>query len=148
MKIKKLMKKWQKFRVNLINWLVILQSKIIVAEKTTKTVQENISSSNSKITELERSIHKLEQYSRTECVEITGIPWDIPHVILEGVVIKLPNKIDVSLIKNDMVACDRLANSDRAIIKVLNRNHAEQIMNNKSKLNGMNFQIFRILAIT
>ena len=142
------MKKWQKFRVNLINWLVILQSKIIVAEKTTKTVQENISSSNSKITELERSIHKLEQYSRTECVEITGIPWDIPHVILEGVVIKLPNKIDVSLIKNDMVACDRLANSDRAIIKVLNRNHAEQIMNNKSKLNGMNFQIFRILAIT
>ena len=38
-----------------------------------------------------------------------------------------------------MVACHRLANSDRAIIKVLNRNHAEQIMNNKSKLNGMNF---------
>ena len=40
----------------------ILQSKIIVAEETTKTLQENISSNNCKITELERSIHKLEQY--------------------------------------------------------------------------------------
>ena len=42
----------------------IIQSKIIVAEKTTKTLQENLSSNNSKITKLERSIHKLEQYSR------------------------------------------------------------------------------------
>ena len=41
----------------------ILQSKIIVAEKT-KTLQENLNSNDSKITELERSIQKLEQYSR------------------------------------------------------------------------------------
>ena len=39
----------------------ILQSKIIVAEKTLKTCQENLSSNNSKITDLERSFHTLEQ---------------------------------------------------------------------------------------
>ena len=48
----------------------ILQSKIIVAEETSKTLQENLSSNNSKITDLERSFHKLEQYSHGECVEI------------------------------------------------------------------------------
>ena len=81
----------------------ILQSKIIVAEKTTKTPQENISFNNSKITELERSIHRLEQYSRKECTEIAAISWDIPHVILEDVVVKLLNKIDVNLTKNDII---------------------------------------------
>ena len=83
----------------------ILQSKIIVAEKTSKTLQENLSSNNSRITDLERSLHKLEQYSRRECVKIAGIPRDIPHVILEDFVIKLLNKIGVNLTKNDLVAC-------------------------------------------
>ena len=67
----------------------MLQSKIIVAKKTTRTLQENLNSNNSKITKLERSVHKLEQYSRRECVEIAGIPRNIPHVILENVINKL-----------------------------------------------------------
>ena len=99
----------------------ILQSKIIVAEKTSKTLQENLSSNNSRITDLERSLHKLEQYSRRECVKIAGIPRDIPHVILEDFVIKLLNKIGVNLTKNDLVASHRFANSNRTTIKVLNR---------------------------
>ena len=37
------------------------------------------------------------------------------------------------------MACHRLANSDRTIIKALNRKHAEQIMNSKSKLRDMKF---------
>lgn len=49
------------------------------------------------------------------------------------------NKFDVNLTKNDLVIYHRLANSDRIVIKVLNRKHAEQIMNKKSKLKGMNF---------
>ena len=117
----------------------ILQSKIIVAEKTSKMLQENLSSNNSKIADLERSFHKLEQYSRRECVEIAAISRDIPHVILEDVVIKLLDKIGVKLTKNHLVTCHRLAISDSTIIEVLNRKHAELIMNNKSKLKGMNF---------
>ena len=76
-----------------------------MAEETSKTLQENLSSNNSKITDLERSFHKLEQYSHGECVEIAWIPGDIPHVILEDVVIKLLNKIGVNLTKNDLAAC-------------------------------------------
>ena len=113
----------------------ILRSKIIVAENTTKALQENLNSNTFKITELERSVHKLEQYSlqdSRECVEIAEILRDIPHVILKDVVIKLLNKIGVNLTKNDLVACHRVVNSDRTIIKVLNRKHAEQTINNNS----------------
>ena len=91
------------------------------------------------ITELERSVHKLKQYSLWECIKITEIPRDIPHVILEGVAIKPLNKINANLTKNDLVDCQRLANSDRTIINDLNRKQAEQTMNNKSKLKGMSF---------
>ena len=95
-------------------------------------------SSNSTITELGRSVHRLEKYSRRECIEIAVIPRNIPHAILEDVVIKLLNKIDVNLTKNDLVVRRTLAISNRTIIKVLNGKHIEQIMNNKSKLEGMN----------
>ena len=49
------------------------------------------------------------------------------------------NKFDVNLTKNDLVIYHRLTNSDRIIVKVLNRKHAEQIMNNKDKVKGINF---------
>ena len=52
-----------------------------------------------RITKLERSFHNLKQYSRRECVEIAGIPRDIPHVITQDVVIKLLIKTDVDLPK-------------------------------------------------
>ena len=45
----------------------------------------------------------------------------------------------MNLTKNDLVACHRLANSNRGMVKVLNRKHAEEIMNNKSILKGVNF---------
>ena len=63
----------------------MLRSKVIVAEQTTSTLQEILSSSDSRITELEILVHKLEQYSHK--VEIAGILRDIPHVILEDVAI-------------------------------------------------------------
>ena len=64
-----------------------------MVEKTAETLQKNLSSNNSTIAGLERSIHKLEQYSRKECVEIAGTLRGIPYVILEDVVIKLLNKL-------------------------------------------------------
>ena len=117
-----------------------LESQIIVAGKTTSTLQENLSSSNSTIAELRRSVHRLEKYSRRESIEIAVIARNIPHAILEDVVIKLLNKIDVNLTKNDLVVRHTLAISNRTIINVLTGKHVEQIMNNKSKLEGMNIE--------
>ena len=48
------------------------------------------------------------------------------------------NKTGVNLTKNDLVASHRLTNSDLTIKKVLERKHAEQIMNNQvtTKMTG------------
>ena len=56
----------------------------------------NLNSSNSRITELGRSVHTMKQYSRRECIEIAGMLWVIPHVIPKDVVIKLLNKIEMN----------------------------------------------------
>ena len=55
----------------------------------------NLNSSNSRITELGRSVHTMKQYSRRECIEIAGMLWVIP----KDVVIKLLNKIEMNFFK-------------------------------------------------
>lgn len=85
---------------------------------------------------IERSLHKLEQYFRRECVETAGIQRDIPHVIFKDV-IKLFDKIDLNLTKRTWW------------LLVLNREHVEQIITNKCNLNGMNFlDVSNILEVS
>ena len=85
---------------------------------------------------IERSLHKLEQYFRRECVETAGIQRDILHVIFKDV-IKLLDKIDLNLTKRTWW------------LLVLNREHVEQIITNKCNLNGMNFlDVSNILEVS
>ena len=65
------------------------QSKFDELASDKDMLQNKIIISNFKITELWRSVHKLEQYPSRECFETAEIPLNILHVILEDVVIKL-----------------------------------------------------------
>ena len=51
-----------------------LTSQVSVAQKVLKTLQEAFKTTSSKIVELERQHHKLEQYTRSECLEFSSIP--------------------------------------------------------------------------
>ena len=44
------------------------------AQNATKILQEVFNTTSSKLVELERQHHKLEQYSRRECLDFSGIP--------------------------------------------------------------------------
>ena len=52
----------------------MLRDKIIVAEKPTTTLPENLSPRNYRITKLKKPANKLEQYSLKEYAGIAGIP--------------------------------------------------------------------------
>ena len=45
----------------------------MVAEKTSTTLSINHKNLNDRVIEMERNIHRLEQYSRHECIEIAGV---------------------------------------------------------------------------
>ena len=71
-------------------------------QRKRRGLHENLTSSISRITKLERSVHKLELCSRKECVEIAGTPRDTFHVVLEDI-IKLLSNTGVNLTKKDLV---------------------------------------------
>ena len=61
----------------------VLKSKMSLAEKTSLTLSTNYKNSNEKLMKMERNMHRLEQYSRREFIEIAGIPSSITNNLLE-----------------------------------------------------------------
>ena len=52
---------------------------------------------NEKVIEMERNIHRMEQYSRRECIEIVGIPSSITNDQLEEHVLLIFEKLGYRL---------------------------------------------------
>ena len=52
---------------------------------------------NEKVIEMERNIHRMEQYSRRECIEIVGIPSSITNDLLEEHVLLIFGKLGYRL---------------------------------------------------
>ena len=57
-----------------------LASQLTVAQNISKVLQEAFNTTSSKLVELERQHHKLEQYSRREYLDFSGIPHCVKSV--------------------------------------------------------------------
>lgn len=75
----------------------VLNSKVLVAEKTSLTLSTNYKNINEKLIEMERKMHRMEQYSRCECIEITGIPSSVTNYLLEKHDLLILEKLGVVL---------------------------------------------------
>ena len=60
-----------------------LLSKVMVAEKTLTNLFINHKNVKARVIEMEGNMHKLEQYSRCECIEIAGVLNSITNDLLE-----------------------------------------------------------------
>ena len=110
-----------------------MESQLLVARR----VNDNLVKQN-RI--LERKCAANEQYSRRECLEISGIPDSIPNNNLEETVLKIFNETGVTVNSRDVEACHRLnqkANPNIVIIKLSKRKDVARVMNNKKKLKSM-----------
>ena len=107
-----------------------LTSQPTVAQNTSEVLQEAFNTMSSKLLELERKHHKLEQHSRRECLDFSGIPSSVAPKDLESFVLCLLQEIGVDMGKSQIVACHRLGKTDRPIVKLLNRKDAENVFSN------------------
>ena len=115
-----------------------LQSKVMVAEKTSTTLSISHKKLNSIVIEMERNMHRLEQYSRHECIEIAGVPNSITNNLLEEHNILIFKKLGVVMEPMDIVACHRLGETGRVIVKLLNRKDAQNVLKEKHKSRSIN----------
>ena len=90
-------------------------------KKTSLTLSTNYKNINEKVIEMERNLHRLEQHSRREGIEIAIILGSITNDLLEEHVLLVFEELDIVLEAIDIVACHRLAKINRVIVKLLNR---------------------------
>ena len=108
-------------------------------KNTLKKQVISIADITNRVIELERSHALYLQYSRRNCIEITGIPETVEQRKLEEEVIKIYNEADVKvhgkkLDHMDMEARHRIGKKNKVIVRFVNRKFARQGLYNGAKL--------------
>ena len=114
-----------------------LQSKFMIAEKTLTTFSINHKKLNDRIIEMERNKHRLEQYLHCECIEIAGILSSITNNLEEHTIL-IFKKLGVVMEAIDIVACHRLGETGKVIVKLLKRKDTQNVLKEKHKLRSIN----------
>ena len=105
-----------------------------------KVLNNNIVSLEKKIVKLESKIESNLQYQRNANVIIKGIPSDVPHNALEGIIINLFNLVCYHVITGrDIVACHRVSiKSSLVLVKFVNTKDAISLIEGKEAISKMN----------
>ena len=90
---------------------------------------------NERLIALERQCWANAQYSRRECLEITGIPSSVSDKDLEEVVCKAITKAGVDITPDDIEDCHRVGNKGQTIIKFGERKVSRQVLSVRKDLN-------------
>ena len=105
-----------------------ISSQFIVVKKVNALLEK-------RVTELEKSQAKAEQYSRRNNVEISGIPREILDNNLEDKVIDIYKDAGIEIGHMDIEGCHRLplsrnnaGGTKRVIVKFVNRKHSEDVL--------------------
>ena len=94
-----------------------------------------------KVVSLERQTSSNSQYSRRECLELSGIPETIENKDLERTVLGIFEKLDVMVDPNNAEDCHWIKSSKgpkKVIVKLSRRKDANKIRLLKKGLKGMN----------
>lgn len=108
-----------------------LKATIVISKNVTDLLKKQIIA-------LEIQSNKTDQYSRRECLEISGIPGSIADDNLEELTLEIFKSIDVDIPTENVHACHRIGKKGNAIIKLVNRKDVHQILVNKKKLKDTN----------
>ena len=111
-----------------------LGSDLSVARQVNSVLRE-------RVTSLKRQCWNNSQYSRRECLELTGIPETSDNNTLESTVLKIFEKLEVNVDPSNFEDCHWISSKNdpkRVIAKVSKRKDASKIRSSQRKLKDMN----------
>ena len=121
--------------------LAVIESDLSIAKNVNSKLLE-------KITDLERRMNESDQYSRRECLEISGLPSSVNNDILEGTVLTILEKIGSAVPAENIEAIHRLKSynntSNKVIMKLSRRKDVFRIFTSKNKLKGIDLSDLNI----
>ena len=72
-----------------------------------------------------------EQYSRTDCIELVGLPNNIDGKVQENAVLKTFQLVEINIGRQNIHAVHSLADQQVVIVKITNRHEKKEITNIK-----------------
>lgn len=113
---------------NLTTYVKRLESDVSIVSNVNSQLQKQLVAT-------ERQCWANAQYSRRECMEISGIPCSVSDNDLEGKVIEVFGKLGVNVKEDGIEACHRIKKgSDKTIVKFSKRKDCQQVMSVKRDL--------------
>ena len=99
-----------------------------------------------RVISLEHQCWANNQYSRRECLEITGLPENTENGNLEDLTLKVLNEIGVNIDSQNVEDCHwiKTQGPEKVIIKFSKRKDANKVRTEKKKLKGKNLTSLRI----
>ena len=100
-------------------------------ENTNERIKSNFDTNNKYSKSLDTRIIQNEQYSRRECIILSGIPDRIPQRKLEETVLHILRSIGLRISSYDIAACHRLHKNThdrypaKTIVRFINRKNAD-----------------------
>ena len=107
----------------------------MIAEKTSTTLSISQKKLNERVIEMERNMQRPEQYSLRKCIKIAGVPNSI--IFLKEHVILIFQKLGVVMEPMEIVACHRLGETGKVIVKLLKRKDTQNVLKEKHKLRSI-----------
>ena len=104
-------------------------------------VTKNVNSLLSdRLTSLDRQCWANAQYSRRECVEISGIAKSVEDNALESTLCKIFDKVGMEINQNHIEACHRVGRQGNAIVKFTRPKDCQHLLKIKKDLSKLTFE--------
>ena len=117
---------------------VKIESELVVTKSVNQKLLDMINVLQRRVISAERKNFSNEQYSRSECIEISGIPTSIDHKDLEAKALNIFKKINVNVVPENVEACHRMSSKNtNVILKFSKRKDRAKVLGNKKKLKDL-----------
>ena len=109
------------------------ESQLLITKNVNSLLQE-------KVIDLERQCWANAQYSRRECLEVSGIPNTIKQDELENKVLTIFKKVGCDIKNENIEACHRVRGQNNVIIKFSKRKDCQQVYSVKKDLGKLDMK--------
>ena len=110
-----------------------LESQLLITKNVNSLLQE-------RVIDLERQCWANAQYSRRECLEVSGIPNTIKQDELENKVLTIFKKVGCDIKNENIEACHRVRRKNNLIIKFSKRKDCQQVYSVKKDLGKLDMK--------
>ena len=110
-----------------------LESQLLITKNVNSLLQE-------RVIDLERQCWANAQYSRRECLEVSGIPNTIKQDELENKVLTIFKKVGCDIKNENIEACHRVRRQNNVIIKFSKRKDCQQVYSVKKDLGKLDMK--------